>query len=119
MFNKALRMARNQAKVTRSRLPAFLGFYGQTKFEMTWNIVKNGTAEPELKHIKNISKGHRFMDDAKEQFESITKCKTARCGFFHFANDKRHGSSSDELRQLGILTEVKTRTDCSLSPLNL
>ena len=31
---------------------------------MTWNIVKIGTAEPEMKHSKNISRGHQFEDDA-------------------------------------------------------
>ena len=51
---------------------------------MTWNIVKNGTAKPEIKHIKNISRGHQFEDDAMAQFESISKCKITRCGFFHF-----------------------------------
>ena len=42
---------------------------------MTWNIVKSGTAEPEIKYMKNISWGHQFEDDAIEQFESIIKCK--------------------------------------------
>ena len=73
-----------QNKVTGSRLPALLGFYGKTKIEMTWNIVKNGTPEPEMKHIKNISRGHQFEDDAIAQFENISKCRTERCGFFHF-----------------------------------
>ena len=76
-------------KVTGSRLPALLGFYGKTKFEMTWNIIKNGTPEPEMKHIKNISRGHQFEDDAIAPFESISKCRTERCGFFHFENNIR------------------------------
>ena len=104
-------------KVTGNRLPALLGFYGKTKFEMTWNIVKNGTAEPEMKHIKNISRVHQFEDDAIAQFESISKCRTERCGFFHFENDMRYGSSPDALGPLGILLEVKTRAEGSLSPL--
>ena len=60
-------------KVTGSRLPALLGFYGKTKFEMTLNIVKIGTTEPEMKDIKNISRGHQFEDDVIAQFESISK----------------------------------------------
>ena len=78
-------------KVTGSRLPALLAFYGKTKFEMTLNIVKNGTAEPEMKHIKNISRGHQFEDDAIAQFEIISKFRTERCGFFYFENDMRYG----------------------------
>ena len=62
-----------QNKVTGSRLPALLGFYGKTKFEMTLNIVKIGTTEPEMKDIKNISRGHQFEDDVIAQFESISK----------------------------------------------
>ena len=53
-----------------------LGFYGKTKFETTWNIVKNGTAEPKMKHIKNISRGHLTEDDVAVQLKCITKCKT-------------------------------------------
>ena len=97
-------------KVTGSRLPALLGFYGKTKFEMTWNVVKNGTVEPEMKHIKNVSRGHQFKDDAIAQFESISKCRTERRGFFHFENDMRYDSSPDALGPLGRAGE-------SLSPL--
>ena len=32
-------------KVTGSRLPALLGFYGSTKYDDTWSIVKNGKSE--------------------------------------------------------------------------
>ena len=104
-----------QNKVTGSRLPALLGFYGKTKFEMTLNIVKIGTTEPEMKDIKNISRGHQFEDDVIAQFESISKWRTERCGFFHFENDIRYVSSPDSL--LGIFLEVKTRAEGSLSPL--
>ena len=99
-----------QNKVRGSRLPALLGFYGKTKFEMTWNVVKNGTAEPEMKHIKNVSRGHHFKDDAIAQFESISKCRTERRRFFHFENDMRYDSSPDALGPLG-------RAGGSLSPL--
>ena len=63
---------------------------------MTWTIVKNGTAEPKMKHIKKVSRDYQFEDDAMTQFESI------RCGFFHFENDMRYSSSPDALRPLGI-----------------
>ena len=77
---------------------------------MTWNVVKNGTAEPEMKHIKNVSRGHHFKDDAIAQFESISKCRTERRRFFHFENDMRYDSSPDALGPLG-------RARGSLSPL--
>ena len=84
---------------------------------MTWNIVKNGTAEPEIKHIKKISRGHQFRDDAIAQFESISKCRTEWCGFFNFENDMRYCSSPNAIGTLGIILEVKTRTERSLSTL--
>ena len=93
-----------------------MGFHGKAKFEMTWNIVNNGAPEPEMKHIKNISRGHQFEDDAIAQFEIISKFRTERCGFFDFENDMRYGSSPDALGPLGILLEVKTRAEGSLSP---
>ena len=71
-----------QNKVTGSCLPALLGFHGKAKFEMTWNIVNNGAPEPEMKHIKNISRGHQFEDDAIAQFESISKCRKKDVDFF-------------------------------------
>ena len=61
-----------------------MGFSGKTKFDMTWNIVKNATAEPEMKCIKNISMGHQFEDNAIAQFKSKPRCNTARCIFFTF-----------------------------------
>ena len=57
-FPEWLEMRRN--KVKESRLLALLGFYGKKKFEMTWNIAKSGTEEPEMKYIKRISKRHQF-----------------------------------------------------------
>ena len=84
-------------KVTGSRLQALLGFYGKTTFEMTWNIVKSKTAEPVMKYIKSISSVHQFEDAAIAQFESITKSRTIRCGFFHFANSIRYGSRPDAI----------------------
>ena len=104
--------------MTGSHLPALLGFYGKKNIEMTWNIVKNGTPEPEMKLLKKISRGHQFEDDAIAQSESISKYKTERCGFFHFENGMRYGLSPDALRPLGILLEVKTRAEGRLSPVD-
>ena len=84
---------------------------------MTCNTVKNGTAEPEMEHIKSISKGHQFEDDPITQFESITKCETTKSEFFHFVNDVRYGSSPEALGSLEILLDVKTRDKGNLFPL--
>ena len=107
-------MARNQAKEGYRKLFArpFWIFMAK-KIEMTWNIAKNGTAEPELKHIKNIFWGHKFEDGAITQFQIKIKCKT-RCEYLYFANDMRYGSSPNALAPLGILLEVKTRVEGSL-----
>ena len=50
--------------------------------EMTQNIVKNGTSEPEIEDIKNISRGHQFKGDAIAQLECIIKCKKQDVNFF-------------------------------------
>lgn len=62
---------------------------------MTRNIVKNGIAEPEIKYIKNNSRGYQFQYNAIAQLESKTKCKTARCGFSYFVDGMRYGLIPD------------------------
>ena len=84
---------------------------------MTFNTVKNGTAESEMEHIKSISKGHQFEDDPVTQFESITKCEITKYEFFHFVNDMRYNSSPEALGSLEILLDVKTRDKGNLFPL--
>ena len=66
------------------------------------NIAKNGTVESEMKHNKNNIRFHHFEHDVIAQFESITKCKTARHGVFHFTNDMRYDSTPDTLGPLMI-----------------
>ena len=97
----------SRKKVTGSHLPALFDSFGK-KIEMTWNIVKNGTAEPEMKHMKNIPTGHRFEDVAAAQFESIKKCKKRKTLFFHFENYMRYVSCIDALGPFEILLEMKT-----------
>ena len=52
---KWLDLRRN--KVTGSRLPALLGFYGKSKFDSIWSIVRNGKSEECFTHIRNIVRG--------------------------------------------------------------
>ena len=51
-------------KITASRLPALLGFYGKTKYNSVWDVVKNGAVEPDISYIKNIERGHLFEQEA-------------------------------------------------------
>ena len=68
-------------KITGSRLPALLGFYGKAKYDLIWEVVINGTTEPDLNHIQNIRRGHYFEDEAIKHFEKVSKAKTEKCGF--------------------------------------
>ena len=97
---KLSRLTRNQGrKGYKKSFTCSFGFYGKTKFEMTWNIVKNGTAEPEMKHFQGSSiRG--WCNSKVWKYNKISK--TARCGFFHFENGMRYGSIPDGLGTLGI-----------------
>ena len=67
--------------------------------------------------IKNISRGHQYEDEAITNFQSISNCKTEKCGFFLHPTDSRYGSSPDVLGPLEILLEVKARGEGYFSPL--
>ena len=41
-------------KITASRLAHLLGLLGKSKFNIFWDIVKNGTAAPDISYLKNI-----------------------------------------------------------------
>ena len=48
-------------KITGSRLPAFLGLYGQEKFTKYWKVVKQGLEEEMfLKQTLRISSGSQI-----------------------------------------------------------
>ena len=100
-------------KITGSRLPALLGFYGQKKFDNYWDIVINGTNEKDMSKIPNIQRGHQFETEAVRYFEKISKATTSKCGFYSHPSKPRFGSSPDALGPHGILVEIKTRAkDC-------
>ena len=105
-------------KITGSRLPALLGFYDKAKYDLIWEVVKNGTTEPDLNHIKNIRRGHYFEDEAIKHFEKVSKAKIEKCGFFSHPYDNCYGSSPDGLGPSGILLEVKIRAAGSVGPIN-
>ena len=104
-------------KVTGSRLPSFIGLSGKSKFDLTWEVVKEGKSDPNLTFIKNISRGHHYEDEAITNFQNISNCKAEKCEFFLHPTDSRYGSSPDVLGPLGTLLEVKTRGEGSSCPL--
>ena len=105
-------------KITGSRLPSLLGFYGQKKFDTYWEIVINGTNESKLlSGIENIRRGHEFEEKGVSYFELMSKAKTEKCGFFKYPGNERYGASPDSLGPAGLLLEVKTRAVNSDGPL--
>ena len=67
--------------------------------------------------IKNISTGNYYEGEAITNFEKVLNCKTENCEFFLHPTDTRYGSSPEALGSLGILWEVKTRTEGTSGPL--
>ena len=110
-------------KVTGSRLPSLIGLSGKSKFDLTWEVVKEGKSDSDLTIIKNISRGqydyYHYEDEAITNFQNISNCKTEKCGSFLHRTDSRYGSSSDVLGRLGILLEVKTWVEGSFGLLEL
>ena len=82
-----------------------------------WDIVKNGTHEPDLSGIENIRRGHLFEKDGIDFFEKMSKSSTKRCGFFLHPNSYRYGASPDALGPAGVIVEIKTRAANTPAPL--
>ena len=80
--------------------------------------MKNGTVEPDLSHIKNITRGHKFEGAAIKHFECVSQAKIEKCGYFSHPIDKNYGSSPDALGPSGILLEVKMRAANSKGPID-
>ena len=96
-------------KITGSRLPALLGFYGKNRFEEYWDVVKHGATEKSVYHIHNIRRGIEFEDEGVEYFEKVSKSYTEKVGFFGHPKNVNFGASPDALCASGLLLEVKTR----------
>ena len=108
-------------KVTGSRLPALLGLYGGTKYNNTWDIVKNGISEPSQIHIRNIARGHYYEDEALSYFQLNAKCKVEKCGFFHHPQNCKYGRSKDKGRKELGTTQLHWKMSaifCSMSTTN-
>ena len=104
-------------KVTASHLPSLIGLSGKSKFDLIWEVVKEGKSDPDMTFVKNISGGHYYEGKRITNFEKVSNCKTEKCGFLLHPSDTRYGSSPDALGPLGILLEVKTRAEGSSGPL--
>ena len=50
-------------KITGSRMPALLGFYGKSKFSLYWRVVKEGLDENDISanKIVNFQRGHAYI----------------------------------------------------------
>ena len=96
-------------KVTGSRLPALLGFYGKDKWEYYLDIVIHDTPEKDMSYINNIRRGLLHEDDGVKYFESASESFAEKVGFFIHPKNTNFGASPDALCASGILLEVKTR----------
>ena len=94
-------------KITGSRLPSLLGIYGKKKFNMMWDVVKNGTQDEDLSGIENVRRGHLYEKDGINYFEKMSKATSKRCGFFLHPTSDRYGVSPDALGPAGIIIELK------------
>ena len=104
-------------KITGSRIPSLLGFYGKNKFENYWNIVQHNTDEKDLSHLENIKRGVYYEAVALKHFVNMSKSTVQTCGFFLHPTNKNFGASPDALCASGILLEIKTRASNSDGPL--
>ena len=104
---KAWQEAQRQ-KMTASRLPALLGFYGKAKFIACMDIIKEGQIENEISWIRNNEWGRKFEAIAIEKMMQESKATTKLCGFFIDPCNERYGASPDGLGPATILLEVKT-----------
>ena len=67
--------------------------------------------------IKDISRGHRYEDEAITNFQNISICKTEKCELFLHPTDSRYGSSPGVLGPLGRFIRSKNRGIGSSGPL--
>ena len=98
-----------KGKVTGSRLPALLGFYGKEKLDYCLDVVLRDAPEKDMSHIINIQRGILYEDEGVRYFEVASKSKTEKAGFFLHPINTNFGASPDALCAAGLLLEVKTR----------
>ena len=108
-------------KITSSRLPALLGIYGKSKFNIYWQIVLQRLEENDLlsNHFLNFRRGREFKGEALSYFCDKSMSRATSCGFFNHPDDSSYGASPDGLVAPGILLEIKIRAVNSDGPLNI
>ena len=104
-------------RVTGSRLPSLLGFYGNQKLLDCLNVVKGVGTEKDLSGIINIQRGIIYEDEAVQYFEKLSGSTTKKVGFFIHPKQLNFGASPDAVCASGLLLEVKTRAVGSEGPL--
>ena len=106
--------------ITASKLPYFLGLYGEDKFNKYWFCIRNKVSEKTMfpTQFHNFEWGHRFEETAIKYFESITGSTTSKCVFFVHPSDENYGASSDAICPGPVLLEIKTRAENSTSPMD-
>ena len=55
---------RFQCSPDQSSSPSFISLSSKSKFDLTWEVVKEGKLDPDLTFTKNISRGHHYEDEA-------------------------------------------------------
>ena len=96
-------------KVTGSRLPALLGFYGREKLIKCLGVVRDDDPEKDLSGIQNIQRGIFYENEGVQYFERQSGSTAGQVGFFIHPNVPNFGASPDAVCASGILLEVKTR----------
>eukprot|EP00794_Sanderia_malayensis_P008327 gene8327-9220_t len=104
-------------KVTASRLPALLGFYGKAKLDTYMGIIREGHIESDISKIRNIQRGRQFEAIAIAKMMQDSNATIKPCGFFIDPSNERYGASPDGLGPAAILLQVKTRAENSDGPL--
>ena len=106
-------------KITSSRLPALLGIYWKSEFNIYWQIILQGLEENDLlsNHFFNFRRGREFKGKAPCCFCDKSMIHVTSCGFFNHPDDSSYGASPDGLVAPGNQLEIKTRAANSDGPL--
>eukprot|EP00794_Sanderia_malayensis_P013250 gene13250-14612_t len=87
-------------KVTASRLPALLGFYGKAKLDTYMGIIREGHIEGDISKIRNIQRGRQFEAIAIAKMMQDSNATIKPCGFFIDPSNERYGASPDGLGKI-------------------
>ena len=62
---------RFQCSPDQSSSPSFISLSSKSKFDLTWEVVKEGKLDPDLTFTKNISRGHHYENEAINKSTSV------------------------------------------------